>query len=106
MISEWRQLANPLDRGQPRRSFPSGGGLHMGVCSRSHGGCSVVDRRSGVCDGGAIDLLHRFQFGTSLRMPLVCGTAVGLEAMASTRRERGATRLALVRVIGVGMNGL
>lgn len=77
----------------------------MWVC-RSHGRCSIVDGRSGVCDGGAIDLIHRFQFGASLRVPFICGTAVGLEAMASARGERGATRLALVRVIGVGMNGL
>jgi len=81
----------------------------MRVCIRSHGGCSIVGGRSVVCDGGAIDLLHRFQLGTSIRMPFVCGTAVGPEAMAVARGERGATGLALVRwvwVIGVGMDGL
>jgi len=84
----------------------------MGVCARTHKGYPVVGGGGwkGKCDGGVINLLHRLEFSTRARVPLVCGAAVGLEAMACARGERGASGLGLVlrwvRVIVVGIDGL
>jgi len=64
----------------------------MGIRSRS----SVVRGRGGICDGGAIERFHRFQFGMSMRIPSVGGTTVRLEAMASARGKRVAIGLELV----------
>lgn len=95
VVRERRHLLILMDCGQLRWVVPSSGGLYVG------------GRRNGIRDAGAIDLLHRLQFGTGTGVPFVCGTAVGLEAMACARGERVPSRLRRMRwIIVVRMNGL
>ena len=107
MVSEWRHLRILPDCGQARWFVSNGNGLCVGVRGRSHGRPSVDGGwRSEIRDGCAIGLFHRLEFGTGTSVPLVCGTAIGPEAMAPARGEGVASGLHRVQVIVVGIDRL